>query len=347
MVDPVWYETPAELWGVPIAVYLFLGGLSGGAYITSVVADYLSSDGGKLEESYATTARWGAAISFAGMAVGGPLLLSHLGRPVAAAKLWNFTNADSWMSLGVWIIFAFTAFAALQILWLWFGNSHRREGVAVLLRAVDRVADASRPPEKVLYGIYVAGVAAAVTVMAYTAFLLSAASPFIPAWHPILLPLLFITSGISIGVGATVAITAYKQGVVETCVRRFSIADDAVIAAEIVVMAVLIYVLATGTGAARVSYENIMGEYGFVFWGGFVAIGLVIPVVLSVALFAYEKYRSAAIWREHSGGDTVVGSNLQKRLRWGYITKFSLVVFGGLALRYVVLFVAVGEPTIG
>ena len=129
---------PAVHWGFQIAVYLFLGGLAGGSYITGYVADVLSTRTA-IEEEYVArreTARWGMYVAVASIGVGGIALLTHLGVPLRALYFpLTFTNYGSWMVIGTWAIIIFTLWTFGQAFWYTFGGAIEGEaGTSLVFR---------------------------------------------------------------------------------------------------------------------------------------------------------------------------------------------------------------------
>ena len=326
------FESPAYLWGTAIGMYLWLGGISGGSFVTGAVADLLSvrTENEKRQRVYWITARIGMAMSFFSIAVGGLILLFHLGEPANVIYLWLFKNPASWMSIGVWVIIVMVLIALLQLLWLGFG----KEGSYNLsLRRIDYLADFTRPRPYERLAISGVGAIMALVLVVYTALLLSEAHSVVPFWDPVLLPLLFLASGLSMGIAATVSITAIREGVEGTGVHEFSLADDVIILAELGVLAVFLFTLSGSTGAAAVSYERLTETYALEFWGGVVVVGLLLPLVLSALLIVIERFTSI-----HLSHRTKTAT---------YLVKFGFVIIGGWVLRLAVLYSAWNIPIIG
>lgn len=323
------FESPSELWGTLIGTYLFLGGLAGGAYVTGAVADYLSYRNEQRKDAHRMTARWGMVISIGGIAVGGLGLLYHLGEPTNVAYLWLFTQMESWMTLGIWIIALFVLLAVLQALWLGFGED---KGFGLPLRRINAIADFTRPTARERLALNAIGAIVGIVLIVYTALLISDVYPVVPLWHPVLLPLLFLASGLSMGICATVAVTTIRKGVHGTGVHEFSLADDAVILGEIAILAAFLYVLQADGGVALATFERLTGTFAFEFWIGVVVIGLILPLVISGALILANRMDGFSI-----GGTTEKAA---------YVTKFGFVIIGGWFLRMAVLFSAINVPII-
>ncbi|AUX10372.1 polysulfide reductase NrfD [Halalkaliarchaeum desulfuricum] len=323
------FESPGELWGTLIGTYLFLGGLAGGAYVTGAVADYLSYRNEQRSDAYRMTARWGMVISVLGIAVGGLGLLFHLGEPTNVAYFWLFTQMNSWMTIGVWIIAVFVLLAVIQALWLGFGKG---TGFGLPFRRINRLADFTRPTTKERLALNAIGAIVGIVLIVYTALLISDVYPVVPLWHPVLLPLLFLASGLSMGICATIAVTAIKKGVHGTGVHEFSLADDVVILSEIAILAVFLYVLQAQGAIGVATFERLTETFAFEFWIGVVVIGLILPLVISGAVILANRMDGFSI-----GGTTEKAA---------YVTKFGFVIIGGWFLRMAVLFSAINVPII-
>lgn len=326
------FETPAILWGTAIGFYLFLGGVSGGSYVTGAVADFFSvrTDNENKARVYWITARTGMAMSFISIAIGGLILLFHLGEPGNVVYIWLFQNPASWMAIGVWVIIGMVIIAMLQLLWLGFGEEGSYD---VTFRRLDYLADFTRPRPYERLALSAVGAILALVLIVYTALLLSAANPVVPLWDPILLPLLFLASGLSMGIAATVGITALRRGVEGTGVHGFSLADDVIIVAELGIIALLLVSLSGQTGASAVSYERLTDTFALEFWGGVVFLGLVLPLVISIAMIVIERFSTI---------------DISHRVKTSaYVTKFGFVIIGGWFLRMAILFSAYNIPLIG
>ncbi len=330
MVNPL---LPSEFWGIAIGVYLFLGGLAGGAYVAGAVADLLSTRQPERQDSYFKTARWSMVIAVLAISIGGILLLSHLGEPLNVLKFWLFTNSQSWMTIGIWVIILFTLLAALQALWLGFG---RENGFPVNIGPIDWLAKITRPREGIRRAITAFGILVGVLLAVYTALLISATGDVVPLWNETWLPLLFLTSSLSIGIAAVFGLTVVTQGFLDTGVQEFSIADDVIILAELGVLAILMWTLKNGGPTAVETFQYIMNDGWLLFWGGVVGIGMVVPLTLSGILLGIE-----------GRCDLHKNTFMCRRATNICALKFGLVVFGGLMLRLTIILGALSVPIIG
>lgn len=155
--------------------YLFFGGLAGGLIVVAALADLL----GLRSARAATVARLTALTALVALAVAGFLLTVHLGKPERGLGFpLFFTNYNSWMTRGGWVVGAAAVVAfAYAALWYFRVMPALRRVLAVLLIPLGAM------------------------LAFYTGLLLSGAG-YVPLWSSRYLPLLFLTSGLTTGVAA-------------------------------------------------------------------------------------------------------------------------------------------------
>lgn len=158
-----------------IPSYLFLGGLSAGIFIVAAVADLLSLRFPRLE----FLSRVCAITLVPVLALTGFFLTFHLGKPERGFGFpLFFTNYNSWMTRGGWVVGAGAPLVVLYAaLWYFRAFPWLRRTLAVI-------------------GLPLLGFFAM-----YTGFLLSGAG-YVPLWSKQYLPTLFLTSGLTTGVAA-------------------------------------------------------------------------------------------------------------------------------------------------
>ncbi|MGB5177650.1 MAG: NrfD/PsrC family molybdoenzyme membrane anchor subunit [Gammaproteobacteria bacterium] len=261
-IDPV-----MEVWGWEISVYLFLGGLTAGIMFFSALMLLLNKD----DE---------APFSVNGLALLGPVVLS-LGMTTLFLDLshklfvWRFYTTfepTSPMSYGAWILILFYPVAILQVLstfrkgYPWFANRvNDIPPVASLLDQVER------------YRRLIAWLAIpiAVGLGIYTGILLSAFSAR-PFWNTGLLGPLFLVSGLSTGAALTALIA--RQHSERRLLTRI---DAGLILVEVLLIALLLINLSTGSELQLEAAAMLMGgSYTALFWGVFVTLGLLLPLLL-------------------------------------------------------------------
>ena len=305
-MDITWGASVNEIaWGGIIAFYLFLAGIAGGAFLTASLTELFS------KKQYPNVIRSGAYIAPVTIIIGLGLLVVDLGRPLTFWKLLLNVNFGSVMSIGVFIISAFSALAVVYAYLVWSAAAAKKQiklaSADEKLTALPEVVATSesqglqvlRKPVAILGALFSVGTAT------YTGFLLSAVTTS-NFWHtPLLgieaipfLPILFLVSATSTGIAATLIgagnsrdLTSYKK------------IDMVLIILELVLISVL-----------YLSVDPIFftGSMALPFWFGVVAIGLVLPLLLSI--YSIMKHKNVIL--------PVSG----------------LVIIGGLCLRYFVVY---------
>lgn len=96
-------------WGYLIVSYLFLGGLSAGLYCVSALAALLHANGH--DSAYKRIARLGALLAPWPVLIGSFLLIFDLGHWYRFWKLFVRLRWTSPMSLGSWLLIAFSVVA--------------------------------------------------------------------------------------------------------------------------------------------------------------------------------------------------------------------------------------------
>lgn len=298
-MDITWGSSVNEVaWGGIIAIYLFLAGIAGGAFLTASLTDLFG------KQKPHSIIRSGAYIAPVTIIIGLLLLVIDLGRPLTFWKLLLNVNFGSVMSIGVFIISIFSGLSVVYAYLVWTSASMKSR--AQLTSANTEVAAASsvqgiqvlRKPVAAL------GVLFSIGTATYTGFLLSAITtnnfwhtPFLGIEAVPFLPILFLVSASSTGLASTLIgaskcdVTAYKK------------VDIVLIILEIILITILYF---------SVKPIFFTGSMAALFWLGVVAVGLAIPLILSV--YSLMKHHNFLI------------------------PVCMMVVAGGLCLRYFVVY---------
>lgn len=301
-------------WGLSFHIpwYLFLGGMAGGTLLVAALADLL---GGR-EERYHALSRAAAYITLPIIVLGGLALTFHLSKPMRGVLFPLFmTNYRSWMTIGGWIIALFFALATAYAT-AWYLQSMRRARMTLAVLAIPT------------------GVAMAL----YTGFLLAGSwslpggAWFIPLWDHKYIPVLFLLSGVSTGLAASGLSLLLAEHIGWLRGHGFSISirgtgrsaqtislwDALVIFLEAGWIYLFVTALAAGGGGKKLVFSTLVeGDLAPWFWWGVIVIGLILPFLASFGEVALVKVRGR--------GD------------WLLYLKFSLVLLGGLLLRYVIV----------
>lgn len=291
---------PQLVWRWKIAAYLFLAGAGAGAYLLGVIAMF----GG-----YDAPAKLAITVGIPVVAFSTLFLIADLGRP---EKFFTAVlhPSTSWISRGFFILSAEIIVGAIHIaFWVWPFNS--------LSASPDLRA-----------GIAVIGAIFAVATALYTGILIGViiSRPF---WNSPLLPVLFLTSAISTGVGLILFFVPIWFGLIAgganstlaAFVKDMARADMILIILEALIVYLYLQIVADRApeGVALLT----KGKFSGVFWGGFVVVGLLIPLVV--------EYFSLLL------------TDINAEMLAGFLAGV-LVLFGGLLLRFLILSAGVRAP---
>ncbi|QWZ82024.1 cytochrome c nitrite reductase subunit NrfD [Aeromonas sp. FDAARGOS 1414] len=266
------------VWDGPIAIYLFLLGISAGSVTLSVL---LRQRGAGSESGIIRATAILAPLS---VILGLLILIFHLARPWTFWKLMFHYQFDSVMSMGVMLfqVYMTVLFAWLAVVFRAEIEGLRRHLLADRFAFIDTLIGKMAQLERLLTPLLLL---LAVLLGAYTGFLLSALKTYPMLNNPIL-PALFLVSGISSGVASTIllAVTLFKEsshskGV--SFVHRF---ERPIVAIEIFLLVCFFTGLYFGGGQREAAMWAAIGG-GFwsqVFWFGVIGIGILLPQLLGL-----------------------------------------------------------------
>ena len=293
----------AELvWGPLMAIYLFLGGLAGGAYIISALVDLFKG------EDYEVLSKSGALVSLVSVIASVVVLLLEIKRFKVAPL--SFLNAyrmfpGSMISVGTWILTGLLVISAVTVILAFFGGNW------LIRKMVD-----------------VVGLILGLGTTAYTGLVLSYCRG-VPLWGSPFLPVTFMVSGTLTGLAMAllvIVIAAYimpkaLNSFWELYERKAQFTDmlgqtqKYMLVLIVVEMALVIIELGMGYEHAGVL---LTGSLSLVFYA-YTVLGLLIPLGIS---YYVGKLKAA-------GSDGLVvlfsmGGNI-------------LILVGGFLLRYAIL----------
>ena len=167
-------KQPQWKWEVP--VYFFVGGAAGAAAVLGGMAHYFGEDKKLVQD-----ARWIAAV---GGALSPALLISDLGRPARFVNMLRVFKVQSPMSLGSWVLSAFSSAAAATA---FAGTMREKFGDWLPLRILENAGEALATST----GLFISN---------YTGVLIGATA--IPVWNENVrtLPIHFAASGVGAAV---------------------------------------------------------------------------------------------------------------------------------------------------
>ena len=270
-MDDIWGNTAQyteTYWPWPIALYLFLAGLSAGALIISVWLHRRDAD---TSDAYSWFVKGGALVAPVTVIIGLLLLVLDLSNPLNFYQLLFHWNLRSVMSIGTLLLVIYTPISILYALSVFRNELSGVKGVRVVANALDTT------------WLHYVGVVLAVGIGCYTGFLLSAMAAQ-PLFNVAVLPLLFLVSGLSAGISSVVIV-----GLLVTrnraCSRQLNFScqvDTILMVLELVLLFLMFIGLYFQGGAHAQAGTTALTDpvWGTLFWVGVVGFGLVVPLVM-------------------------------------------------------------------
>ncbi|GIU28794.1 cytochrome c nitrite reductase subunit NrfD [Shewanella sp. MBTL60-007] len=271
------------IWHWPIAIYLFLAGVSAGAICFAVLLKHFKLGADAYKSGFVQAACLIAPLAvFAGLGI----LVIDLTKPFDFWKILLFYNPTSVMSVGVAVLMVYQV-----ALFAWLACVFK---VPVLnwckgrWPIVDKLFNAIAKHEASITGFLVI---LALSLGAYTGFLLSALTTYPMLNNPVL-PLLFLVSGLSSGAAGTllggVLLNGNPDGKEVHFIHNIEIP---MILVEIVLIFTFFAGLILTGGQSQVAALTAIGEgfWGWIFWAGIVVVGLSMPLAFNLFMKASSK----------------------------------------------------------
>ncbi len=271
------------VWHWPIAIYLFLAGISAGAICFAVLLKRYKLGKDAYKSKYVI-----AACLIAPLAVWGGLgvLVIDLTKPFDFWKILVFYNPTSIMSIGVAILMVYQA-----ALFLWFANLFG-EPISNWCNGrwpiVNKVLSIISRHDHTITGILVI---LALSLGAYTGFLLAALTTYPMLNNPVL-PMLFLVSGISSGGAGTLLLGLLLKGDPDAKEVHFiHNLEIPLILLEIAIIFAFFIGLIVSGGQSYVAAMTAIGGgfWAWVFWVGIVFFGLTVPLAMNLFMTASYK----------------------------------------------------------
>lgn len=295
-------------WGWLISIYLFLGGMGAGSFLIAAVFELT---GLRYKHDFCPTAMAGAGVSGPLIAAGTVLLIFDLGAGLHEPWriLYMFTNFSSVMTWGIWILTFFLPlcflYGVLELMQTYPGilrwiaeragrAAHRWPYLGKLWSLVpERLQRFVQAPPYRRVKLYVCSIGAllAIGTAVYTGVLLSVVRA-VPLWSTPLLPLLFLVSAISTGMGLSFDLAATLA--VPEIHRRYAampLIHMLFIGLEVVLLGLLLFfALRQGGEAAESAKLILMGNRSVIFWVLVIGFGMVYPFMVHVYAFARHSH---------------------------------------------------------
>jgi len=299
------YLVQQTIWSWPIILYLFLGGLGGAG--TAIVL-YFDAFVRRIKKF----ALYTVLLYWIGVIIGMLLLIYDMLQPTKFYLVFSFAN-PSWITYGSVFLALYTILTFLYLVplareWSWVNtllSKLKLNGLADKLEANKGLAAIT-----IFVGIVVA---------AYTGFLISV-TPAIPFWNNSIMPVLFLVSGASTGIG--LGLVLFKLAKDHDFAIYLEKMDIGLIIAELLMLFALFNTSLSGQEAATYSATLLLGNVGFIV--GVIIIGLLLPLLLETyTLFKHMKEKEEV---NPIGAMVIAGI---------------LILIGGLLLRYYILWAGV------
>ena len=280
-------------WPWPIAVYLFLAGLSAGSMLVALLVKWNRHEH-NTNSIWDAMVKAGALIAPGAIILGLMLLVFDLGKPLSFFWLLIYYNPTSVMSIGVMILLVYTPLSLLFTLMIFEETVKRYRPLRFFLPIITFIRSFAHRAKEVEYFLF----AFALGVGAYTGFLLSAIQA-LPMWNNPVLPILFLTSGISAGIASNilVGLLFFKSSLNPESVKYLLVLDMRAVMSEIPLIVMLflgmIYSGEAGVDAAKSALTQ--GYLAWIFWGGVVGVGLLMPLTIAFTALRNHAYRMGFI----------------------------------------------------
>lgn len=266
------------VWDWPIAVYLFLIGISAGLVVLAVLLrQYYPTEA----TSQSTLMRTTLILAPTTIILGLLILIFHLTRPWTFWKLMFHYSPTSVMSMGVML---FQVYMAVLVVWL--AKIFEVELIALQQKWLPRFGFIGRTLNLLtpaMRALDIIMLVLAVLLGAYTGFLLSALKSY-PFLNNPILPALFLFSGISSGIAVALIALAmrYRKNIHHQEARFLHRVEGFVVWLEIFLLAAFFVGLALGDDGKMRALEAALGGgfWTWWFWIGVVGIGFIVPLTL-------------------------------------------------------------------
>lgn len=275
-------------WSLPIAVYLFLAGISSGSIIVALLVKWNRHER-ENSSIWDAMIRSGAAVATISIVLGLIILVVDLGKPLSFYWLLIRYNFYSVMTLGVIFLLIYTP-TVFVFMCLVFEHKIVKYRIGILEALIQSVKSFHSYAKTIEYFLLVC----ALCVGAYTGFLLSSLYT-IPMWNNPIIPILFLTSGISSGIAVNilVGLLFFKSTLNEESIKYLLVMDLRVILIEFPLIGMLFVGMAYSGGDSLIAMKMALssGGWALVFWVGVIGIGLLLPLVTVINALKNHLYR--------------------------------------------------------
>ena len=332
-------------WNWVVVIYLFLAGVSAGAFAISSLAYFIG------KETHERIVKIGAYVAPFPVLIGTLCLIYDLERPQLFWKLFLTFQLSSVMSIGAWLLLVFTLISFLHF-YIWLPEGFNL--LTLLQQLPPRFAQLSiikaiksshfpcflsrEKLPKWREWVALIGILVSLCVGIYTGVLLGSvvARPF---WNNPILPLLFLVSAMKTGVASILLVgfvligfKKMKKEEMDASKLLIHFTDLILVVLYIIAVFLFIFGLCVSTKSSCEAVKLIMGgEFTLPFWLLVMGVGALLPLSIEVyeLIPYYHRHMEPA---EHSP--------------WISVIFATSVLVGGFALRYVVIYAGQISQTI-
>ncbi len=257
-------------WPWPIAVYLFLAGISGGSVAIALILNLYRKQTTVNTPVLKAASLTGLITILLGMVC----LVLDLTNPLFFWRILVYYNLSSVMSLGVIALLFYIPLVFVLTL-VALRDEVKKCGALAWLDGLIGVFDGWRGA---LHWIVLV---LALTICAYTGFLISALIRF-PLINTAVLPALFVASGLSAGAAASkmIAVSMFGDKLDSHDQHILHGVEYPVMAAEILCIFMIAVSLILGNAAQQAAAAAfVSGPWATEFWVGVVGVGFVLPLL--------------------------------------------------------------------
>ncbi|WP_299549003.1 NrfD/PsrC family molybdoenzyme membrane anchor subunit [uncultured Helicobacter sp.] len=287
-MNPIWGPDAVTIvWHWPIAVYLFLAGLSSGAMMTALSVEWMNPE---KKAPWDAFVRAGVLLAPVTIIVGLLILVFDLTKPLNFYKLLLTYNLQSVMSLGVLLLLVYTPLSMIYAV-MRFRASLESSFLGGLVRAFSGILDFLER-HSLWFGRLIFAFAGGVGV--YTGFLLSAIQTF-PLYNSPILPILFLASGLSSGIAACICfgLLFFEKEVSKNTTKYLLTMDLRVIPIESLLLFALFVGLYFQGGEKAIAAITALssGSWATIFWLCVIGFSIVIPSVIALTALKNHAYK--------------------------------------------------------
>lgn len=259
-------------WGVDIAIDMFLGGMGVGTFLFAVGVAWFFGD--RLKQ----VSKIAAYLTPVCVAAGFVVLIFHLGHPLRFYKVFLTLNFTSPISCGAYLQTIFFFLSAVYAL-MWYAEGSPEKKFP---------AWATNPAVKQYTGLI--GVPFAVAVGLFYGYLLMVFKAR-PLWNTGPILIMAICSFVMTGISLVVLFLAFMP-------KKYKMLEEIKISRDILGGAIVLQIftillwmssLYFGPGDSHQGMIRLMTEFGLIFWGGVMFLGLGLPLLIGVRELFNEK----------------------------------------------------------